>query len=230
MRVLHISAGNLYGGTEAVLVTLARQRHLCPGLQSRFALCFAGRLAGELAAVGVEVSLLGKARLSRPWSIWKVRRRLDQLLRQERMDVVICHGCWPHVLFAPVVVRHRLPLVFVAHDLPSGRHSLERLARRVPPHLVLANSRFTQAALPHLFANAPSQVLYLPVPAPDETERPLVRSRVRAALQTPDNATVIIQASRLEALEGPRALVAGPQPFARTARMDVLDRRRRPAP
>ena len=40
MRVLHINAGNLYGGVETLLVTLARFRVLCPGMDPSFALCF----------------------------------------------------------------------------------------------------------------------------------------------------------------------------------------------
>jgi hypothetical protein len=30
MPVLHVGAGNLYGGVETLLITLARYRHLCP--------------------------------------------------------------------------------------------------------------------------------------------------------------------------------------------------------
>ncbi len=47
MRVLHVSAGNLYGGLETVLVTLARCRALSPELECEFALCFAGRARGR---------------------------------------------------------------------------------------------------------------------------------------------------------------------------------------
>src|SRR2546422_5237601 len=55
MRVLHVSSGNLYGGIETLLLTLARHRNLCPGLDQHFALCFEGRLSEELAAVGARV-------------------------------------------------------------------------------------------------------------------------------------------------------------------------------
>ena len=49
MRVLHVSAGNLYGGLETVLVTLARYRALSPELECEFALCFAGQAGGRTA-------------------------------------------------------------------------------------------------------------------------------------------------------------------------------------
>ena len=49
-RVLHATTGNMYGGVEAMLATLARHRGLVPGLDQRFALCFEGRGADELRA------------------------------------------------------------------------------------------------------------------------------------------------------------------------------------
>jgi glycosyltransferase involved in cell wall biosynthesis len=202
MRVLHVTAGNLYGGIETLLLTLAHERGLCPAMHPQFALCFGGRLRDELTAAGVPVHPLGPVRLSRPWTVWRARRRLDAVLAQGRAEAVICHGCWPHAVFAPVVRARGLPLVFWAHDVPTGRHWLERLARRTRPNLVLANSRLTRAALPNLFADVPSEVLYAPVPAPGLADRDRVRREVRAALHTPLEATVILQACRLERLKG----------------------------
>src|SRR5437899_2009756 len=166
MRVLHLYAGNLYGGIERLLSTLARQAALCPLLRPEFALCFPGRLAEELRACGAGVHWLGPVRASRPWTVWRARRRLDKLLRQERFDVVIAHACWPHAVFAPVMRSRGVPLVFWAHDAPTGHHWVERWARRTAPNLVLANSRFTQTAITKLFPNVPCEVQYLAVPAP----------------------------------------------------------------
>jgi glycosyltransferase involved in cell wall biosynthesis len=202
MRVLHVYAGNLYGGVETLLGTLARYQGLCPNMEPEFALCFTGRLAGELADAGVAVYPLGGVRISRPWTVWQARRRLARLLARQRFDAVICHSCWPHVVFGPVVRRRCLPLVLWAHDAYAGKHWLERRARRIRPDLVLANSRFTQAALPNLFADVRSEVLYLPVEAPDGGDRELHRRRLREELQTPADATVIIQVSRLERWKG----------------------------
>jgi glycosyltransferase involved in cell wall biosynthesis len=207
MRVLHVNAGNLYGGIENLLVTLARLRHLCPEMEPQFALCFEGRLSGELRDAGAAVHLLGAVRVSRPWTVWLARRRLGRLLERVRPDVVVCHGCWPHALFAKVARRRRLPLVFWAHGLLAGRHWLERWAGRVRPDLVLANSRATEATLANLFPGVRSEVLYLPVPAPDLPDREAVRRRVRAELGTPEHAAVIIQVSRLEPLKGHRLLL-----------------------
>ena len=48
LRVLHVHSGNLYGGVETFLATLARERAAAPRMTSSFALCFEGRLSSEL--------------------------------------------------------------------------------------------------------------------------------------------------------------------------------------
>jgi glycosyltransferase involved in cell wall biosynthesis len=93
-------------------------------------------------------------------------------------------------------------LTFWAQDVPTGRHWLERWARRTRPDLVLANSRHTQAAVPKLFPGVRSEVVYLPVQPPVHDDRKTTRQAVRAALHTPGDATVILQASRLERWKG----------------------------
>jgi glycosyltransferase involved in cell wall biosynthesis len=202
MRVLHLYAGNLYGGIERLLVVLAREAALCPLMRPHFALCFAGRLSEELRACGATVHLLNPVRVSRPWTVWRARRQLGELLRRERFDAVIGHACWPHAVFAPVVRSCGVPLVYWAHDVPTGRHWLERWARRTTPDLVLANSRFTQTAIGTLFPNVPCEVQSLPVPAADPDERARARQEVRTTLATSPQAVVIILASRLERWKG----------------------------
>src|SRR5262249_44443207 len=112
------------------------------------------------------------------------------------------HSCWPHALFAPVVRRAALPLVFWAHDVYTGRHWTEHWARRTPPDLVLANSRVTKSAVPSVFPGARSEVVYLPVPRRVVGDRQATRRRVRAALSTPAGDVVLIQACRLERWKG----------------------------
>jgi glycosyltransferase involved in cell wall biosynthesis len=197
----------MYGGVESFLVTLARLRDLCPEMEPTFGLCFADRLHDELSALGVPVRILGEARLSRPWTVWKARRRLWEVLNRERFDVVVCHGCWVHVLFGPVVRRQKTSLVFWTHDTPTGQHWLEWLARRTNPDLVIANSQFTQSALGNLFAKARSEVVYCPVAAPTIADSNLARRQVRQSLQAAEDATVIIQVSRLERWKGVHILL-----------------------
>jgi glycosyltransferase involved in cell wall biosynthesis len=202
MRVLHVNAGNLYGGIETLLVTLARERRLCQDLEPCFALCFEGRLARELRTTGVPVRMLGPARVRYPWTILAVRRRLAVLLETERPDVVVTHGAWSHAIAAPVVRSSAVVLARWVHAPPSGDHWLERWARRTPPDVAIANSRFTARALAGLFPGVRTEVVYSPVSPPPAHDRAEVRSRIRAELTTAADATVIVIASRLEPLKG----------------------------
>jgi hypothetical protein len=175
MKVLHVYSGNLFGGVETLLVTLAKERSLCPSMQPHFALCFEGRLTEEIRATGLCVHRLGRVRSSQPWTVWLARRQLKQLLRQEGFDVVICHSCWSQALFGSVVRQQQLPLVFWCHDTPKGSHWLERWAKQTPPDLAIANSRYTLAAVPKLYPEICSDVLYSPVPYSSTPDRTNIR-------------------------------------------------------
>ncbi len=202
LRVLHLHSGNLYGGVETLLKTLALQRHVCPDLEPHFALCYEGRLSRELNAAGVPVHLLGDVRISRPWTGWPARRRIRKLLRQERFDAVICHMPWPLAVFGGALQASRQRVIFWAHSAHYGRSWLERMARRTIPDLAIANSRFVAATLPNLFAGVPAPVMYYPVELPDRPEAAAWRQAIRRELAVDDGTTVIIQVSRYEAWKG----------------------------
>lgn len=208
MKVLHLYSGNLFGGVETLLVTLAQQQQLCSQMLHHFALCFQGKLANQLQAAEASVYMLGHVRTSRPWTVLLARRQLDQLLKQQRFDVVICHACWPQAIFGPVVKSYQLPLVFWCHDTPKGKHWLERWAKLTLPDLVIANSDYTKSAVPQLYPGIDTNVLYLPVPAPDIGDRADIRRTVRSQLNTSEDAVVIIQASRLERWKGQSLLLS----------------------
>ena len=202
MRVLHAYSGNLYGGVETMLVTLARQRDLCAEMKPEFALCFEGRLSEELVAAGALVHQLGHVRASQPGSLLRARRKLRELLRIESFDVVICHAPWSLAMFGSAVRRARVPVVFWQHGPVSGRHWSERWARRTPPDLVLCNSQFTAQSVPRIFPQARSEVIYCPVAFPQVNYSRDDCLATRAELNTPEDAVVIIQVSRMEAWKG----------------------------
>ena len=190
MRVLHIYSGNLFGGVETLLLTLVRRQGSCPGMESRVAVCFPGRLAEALEASGNPPARLGGVRARYPWTVRSARRRLGGLLKAEGIDIAVCHGPWAQAVFGPAVRSAGLPLAFWLHHAPQGRHWVERWARLTPPDLAVCNSRFTAAALPALHPGVRSEVLYAPV-----SVSPAV----------PRNGTgvpVILQASRLEPWKG----------------------------
>ncbi|HEV2148457.1 MAG TPA: glycosyltransferase, partial [Longimicrobiaceae bacterium] len=202
MRALHVYSGNMYGGVETLLVTLARHRAEAPGMESRFAVCFEGRLSDELRAAGAPVHGVGPVRMSRPASVLRARRALRELIRRERSDAVVLHGLWPQAVFAPAVRAAGAPLVLWLHDRVHGRGWLERIARLTRPDLAVCNSRFTAATLPRLYAGVRGEVVYCPVAAPTVQNGAEDRRAVRAELDTPEDAVVVVQTSRLEAWKG----------------------------
>jgi len=201
-HVLQLYAGNLYGGIETLLVTLAKYRYLFPMIDRYFALCFHGRLRDELLAVGASVYDLGPVHFSRPWTLLRARYRLKRLMKDIPFDAVMTHACWPHAAFAPVVRRSGVRLVHSIHDELSGRNWIERLARRTPPDLMIANSRFSAEHSRSVFPTSPIRVVYHPVAAPSTDDHKERRARVRAAMGTPQDRVVIIQASRPERWKG----------------------------
>lgn len=202
VRILHLHSGNLYGGVETLLVTLAKLRHLCPGMEPHFALCFDGRLSGELNAADVPVHSLGAVRISRPWTVWRARRQLRALLRRERYDAVICHQHWPLVIFGHTLRVQRQKMILWAHNHHFGQGWLERLAERITPDLVIADSAYVGSTMSHLYPGVPAPVVYYPLallPAPEAQEW---RAAARRERGVDDDTTVIIQVSRIEPRKG----------------------------
>jgi glycosyltransferase involved in cell wall biosynthesis len=207
MRVLHIGAGNSYGGIETLLLTLAQYRHLCPDMTPEFALCFGGGLETELIREGVAFHDLGEVRIRYPVSVWRARHRLREILVGSRFGAVLCHGIWPQVIFGPTVRRAGTPLVFWAHNVADGRPWLERGARWTEPKLVVCNSRFTERTLSTVYPGVNTQVIYYPVAL--GSVEPGTREAVRRELATAPDSVVIVQVSRLEEWKGHRTLLDG---------------------
>src|SRR2546427_12520299 len=109
--VLHVHSGNLYGGVETILVTLARYRDLCPQMESHFALCFEGRLTEELTAAGASVYGLGRVRLRDPASIRRARRVVQRFVEVNGLDLSGCPPSCVGAIFVPVFRSAGLPLV-----------------------------------------------------------------------------------------------------------------------
>jgi glycosyltransferase involved in cell wall biosynthesis len=203
MRVLHLYAGNLFGGIERTLLTLWRARDAAPHVRPHFGLCFDAKLADELRRAGAPVEIFGNVRLGRPWTAWRARRRLRGILERERFDVAVAHSLWPHVVFASGVRRAGVPLVTWLHDIPRDGAWLERLAKRTPADLMLANSRYTASEAARAFPGARIELQYPPVELSEEAHD---RS-ARDLLGTRPNAFVVLIASRLQPTKGHTILI-----------------------
>jgi glycosyltransferase involved in cell wall biosynthesis len=201
-RFVHLTAGNMFGGIETLLVTLACTRALAAPAETTFAVCFDGRLAETLRATGAEVVILGAVRARAPWTVLSARRRLRDYLRGG--ETLVCHGTWSQGLFGDVG-RDAGANVFYMHGPVAGSRWTERLARVNRPHGVVANSRYTLSSLPLLYAGVTAEVCYCPVLLPTAEG---CRAAVRAELGVADSHAVIVVASRLEPWKGHRSLIA----------------------
>lgn len=201
LRILHVHSGNLHGGVETMMLAIARNSDSCPEMKSSFALCFRGRLSGELEEAGAEIFDLGETQVRRPASIWRARKSLEQLLQEHRFDVVVTHSPWSNALFGGVVRSMRRPLAAFIHGTASGRHWLERWAKLTPPDLAICNSRFTAESLQYLYPKTPFEVLNPMVSIPSHSIGAL-RNQARAEFGVEETTTVIIQVSRMEAWKG----------------------------
>jgi glycosyltransferase involved in cell wall biosynthesis len=207
LRVLHVHSGNIYGGIERALETMAMVSKGEAAPAPELAVCFDGRLAAGWRAAGLVPHVLGPARLAWPASVWHARRRLGALLRARTPDAIVCHSSWTRVIFGGRIGRAGVPLILWQHSAGPNLHWLDRLAARVRPQLVLYNSQYTQSTMRHAYAGIPGAVLYCPVQAPPRATS-AQRSALRHALATADDAIVVVQASRLERWKGHSDLIA----------------------
>ena len=202
---MQLCAGNLYGGVETFLVTLAQCRRMAPGMTSEFGICFQGRLWDELSGTGVPIHDLGPTRISRPWSVLRARWRLGELLKRVRYDVVICHHPWAFILFSDLARRQVGGVVAHVHS-PPGESWIDWVMTKYRPSLLIGPSQHTVSAYRRRIPDVAVEILNYPIPSQIIDLPPLTpgrRSDIRAQLGASPTDVVILNASRIEAWKGP---------------------------
>jgi glycosyltransferase involved in cell wall biosynthesis len=204
MRLLHLSAGKMFGGVEALQVTLARNMNLCPNMQPEFGVAFSGKLSQELLAAGAKVHLLGDVRISNAASVLRCWKRILPILKKGQFDYAVCHMPWALAVFGIPLRVMRVRIIFWSHTATEGKHWLERIASLYSPVLAVCPSKFTRETMRNIFSEArtPAVTIYYPVAQPDD--RPAERAAIRAELDTSPDSVVIIQATRIDGLKGHR--------------------------
>lgn len=195
MQLFHLYSGNLYGGVERVLVTLAAT----PGTRQRFGLFFDGRLASELRQTGARVDVLGPASLSRPWTIGRARRAVARVLEDARPDVVLAHSMWAVAIAGRALGTAAVRRALWLHTVPDGSFWPDGAALRVPLDLIFANSAFT-AQLAASVVRV-DEWIHPPVAPPDPSAA-AARERVRHELGVTPDGVAILQAGRIERGKG----------------------------
>jgi glycosyltransferase involved in cell wall biosynthesis len=216
MTVLHVAAGNAYGGIERMLVTFAATPH--GALRQQFAVAFGGRLEQELRDALAIVHRLPSPRASRPMTIWRARRAFRSALGGAPAQAVIFHGAWPHAMFAATARNAGRIVGFWQHQ-PIARPAWpDRWARRTTPDFTIFNSAFTQSR--PAFPKVPGVVIHCPVAAPPAID-PSRRRSLRAGLGACDRDVVVLMAARMEKWKGHDVLLAAARMLPSGSRLRV---------
>ena len=181
VAVLHVHSGNLFGGVERILETLAGHTPPDAPMTSAFALCFGGRLQDTLGAAGAVVHQLGEVQIRRPDQVWRARRTLRAVLARNSYDVAMVHSSWSQAIFGPVLKSTGTPLVRWFHAPDPGPRLAGTMGQaRSSPALALCNSRYTLENARARLADIPMEVHYPLAHWPVVDEGPS-RAEVRAA-------------------------------------------------
>jgi glycosyltransferase involved in cell wall biosynthesis len=225
LDVLHLSAGNVYGGVERIVSECAISRALCPWMRPSFGVCFEGRLSQEIEASGARCVHLGAARVSRPHTVIRARAALARALTASKPDAVICHSSWMAGLAAPVARRAGIPVATWIHDRLSGRTWAERWAALTPPDLLIVNSYYTDETVAALYPGVPHEVVYAPIPPSADGAS---RQEIRASFGVDPSTPVVLIVSRFERWKGHPELIAALAAIDEPWRLWIAGRPQRP--
>lgn len=198
LRVLHIHSGNMIGGIESMLRTLAEFAPACPDFKQEIALVFDGPFADSLRSAGMVVRLLPSAQLRNPFSVLRSRRALRDLLKSKSFDAAISHSTWCQVVYGPAFKSTGVPVIFWMHGSFDG-HWLQKLASRHAPNHVICNSEYSRSTLSQVYPRVPSTVVHYPVQTPVVVA---TRESLRNELGAQPDTVVILMASRMEHWKG----------------------------
>ena len=202
MRVIHVAGGELYGGIERMLATLAATGS--DRIQQWFAVSPAGPLYRELRAVNAHTVPLPGARASRPLSVLSARRTFSRALGDVKPDAAIFHGSWAYAMFAGAGREHAPFVVFWQHAPLVQPAWPDRWASWTRPDMLIANSRYT-ASVP-AFSGLPPCVIHCPV-APIQPLSAPERAVARAKMGASDADVIVLMAARLEPWKGHAVLI-----------------------
>lgn len=206
MDVLHVHSGNMFGGVERMLETLAPATAGVTPMRSSYALCFDGRVAAGLVAAGAEIHPLGPVHARRPHEVRRARRALRTVLGARSWAAAFVHSAWSQALFGPVIRASGVPLVRWLHAPQPGPKWLEYWSERAHPALVLCNSHYTLSEARGR-VSAERVVVQYP-PAVLQRSEAVDRQQVRDEVGTPAGSVVITVAARMEAWKGHQDLLA----------------------
>ncbi len=206
IKVLHLASGNLYGGIEKILTTLAKNQVCSPDILQEFALCFFGRLRDELLEAKATVHDLGSFRYSRPWSILPVRKKLTEILKAGGYDAVIFYGSWQYVALVETAKKAGCRCVFWAMNYFGGGW-LDWLAKWSKPQIALACSGDVERTISSFCIAGRHQTVFPPLDSGDLSGLLTIRGKLRSQFNIQENTKIILMAARLDPYKGHRLFI-----------------------
>lgn len=207
MHLIHVHAGNFFGGIERVLLTMAQ--HAPQTIRQTFVLYSEGILSSELDEIAktrpIGIKLFAMFRYRNPSRVMKAAVQFRFFRRSiTGKSLIVAHGLWSYVFLRMFCLIGRKSVVLYAHDIYHGVGWLDSAARLFPPHQIWANSQITAKSFAQAFPRAQIEVIYAPIPAA-QLVRP--RALIRADFGLKQNHVLILLASRFELGKGHLQLI-----------------------
>ena len=128
LRVCHIASGDRWDGAEVQVATLLRHLARDPRVRLLAIVLNTGRLAEELARLGVEVKVIPENQLG----FFGILRRATAFLRGTKIDVIHSHRYKENLLAAWLASRLGVPvLIRTQHGSPEPQSGLKGLKQKL---------------------------------------------------------------------------------------------------
>jgi glycosyltransferase involved in cell wall biosynthesis len=163
IKVIHFGAGNLFGGIEVMLVTMAKFQCQIPGLDQNFAFFFEGKAANRIRSHGCPVKIFPETKIKSITGVLKVQRLIREYLLGECPEIVIVHGQWVHFIVAKVAKSLGIRFVHWSHDPPSNGKLIDWYIKIRKPDFFICNSEFTKRQCNLFLRNVNKFVIHCPV-------------------------------------------------------------------
>jgi len=167
----------------------------------------AGSLVEQIQAIGIEVRVVPSGRLSQPHRMVASILKIAEILRAEKVDVVLSWMWKAHFYGCPAALLANVPALWSQLEIPDDSW-LKRAVTALPASGMLINSRSGEAALKRLCPQRPIRVVYPGVALENFNPETLPSANeARQKLGLPTQGSLIGIVARLQRWKGIHVLV-----------------------
>lgn len=163
IKVIHFGAGNLFGGVEVMLITMAKYQQQCPRLDQSFAFFFDGKVANRIQKHGCRVKLFPETKIKNIFNVLRTQKAIRDHLISERPDLVVVHGQWVHFIVAGVAKNLGIKLAHWSHDPPTNRNLVDWYIKYKKPDFFICNSEYTRTKCQAFLRDVEKFIVHCPV-------------------------------------------------------------------